>query len=437
MAPSKVTTMSASSPPLSRKRKSRTDSPSIPNDTAGVPTSPKTVANGINGNGVSELKHVPKEIITNKTIIAKLPDFEKPVIRTFNCVKHVRASQYPEVLGALPFPNDLRGLVAWTDAFVERLGWKALQEQEKTASQELRLRRAEKEKEELNARIVGLQTKLFVAVDERHKLKAEVGHLTTRNTFLESQRKRDQDQIASMTVTVAEKQTEIWNLTQDNEKLKASIRSLEEKVQQLIAEHTGDEKEKQAIIDAFETWKAVDKKHDDEVDALVDNLKKEVTAHSDAKSKADAALAESLARRADLEAENTKLSTLRTQLEALVNSIRDQLQKLEAEFGVSQGTNATLEALLRELTKKEESAQIEIQDLHGKLHDAKISVEEAKKQVHAEIEHANLHWNVLDTIRADGGWLQTGEKHACDCPPLAFTPPVSQVGPIPTQNLAI
>lgn len=47
--------------------------------------------------------------------------------RKFDCVKHVRPAQFPEALGALPFPQELRGLVAWTDAFVERLGWAALQ----------------------------------------------------------------------------------------------------------------------------------------------------------------------------------------------------------------------------------------------------------------------------------------------------------------------
>jgi hypothetical protein len=52
------------------------------------------------------------------------------VLRTFDCQRPVRPVLFPETPEVLPFPVDLRDLVAWTDAFVERLGWMALLAQE-------------------------------------------------------------------------------------------------------------------------------------------------------------------------------------------------------------------------------------------------------------------------------------------------------------------
>jgi hypothetical protein len=91
-------------------------------------------SNGTNGNGVSTLKesNVAKEIPTEPALDVKLDVFMKTElahaeIRKFPCVKHVRPAQFPEAIGALPFPQELKDLVAWTDVFVERLGWAALQ----------------------------------------------------------------------------------------------------------------------------------------------------------------------------------------------------------------------------------------------------------------------------------------------------------------------
>lgn len=50
--------------------------------------------------------------------------------RSFPCVVHTRSSAFPHVKGALPFPDEMTQLIAWTDAFVERLGWQALQQHE-------------------------------------------------------------------------------------------------------------------------------------------------------------------------------------------------------------------------------------------------------------------------------------------------------------------
>lgn len=50
--------------------------------------------------------------------------------RSFPCVVHMRSPAFPSVKDALPFPDDMSQLIAWTDAFVERLGWQALQQHE-------------------------------------------------------------------------------------------------------------------------------------------------------------------------------------------------------------------------------------------------------------------------------------------------------------------
>ncbi|KAJ5319102.1 uncharacterized protein N7506_011806 [Penicillium brevicompactum] len=385
--------MSAPSP-LTRRRKGRADSPRSSNDTASVPVAPvKAIqttngSNGTDGNGVSvtkelsTLNEISKQTVLNTTFDVFMKTELAVEARKFDCVKHVRPAQFPEALGALPFPQELRGLVAWTDAFVERLGWAALQAEQKTASKQTSLTRAEQKIESLNLRIQDLQTKLHDSVGMNHKLKGEISHLTSRNRALEEQHKWDVEQIESFNNTISEKQTMIWGLTKENEKQRASK-----------------------------------------------DVETQVTATKDALAKADIAEA----RFKNLEAENARLVTLDAQLSERVLSITEQLKRLEAEFGASEGQKATLEALLAELKKKETNAQIEIQNLHQKLHDAKESVEDAKEKVLAANEHARAHWDILQAIRVDGGWSRTDKGDVCD---IKLAPSVCRLPESQTQPIA-
>lgn len=300
---------------------------------------------------------------------------------------------------------------------------------QKTANKQTSLTRAEQKIESLNLRIQDLQTKLHDSVGVNHKLKGEISHLTSRNRALEEQHKWDVEQIESFNNTISEKQTVIWGLTKENEKQRASVGRLVERVKKLISQHKGDK----SLIDAFEDWKAADKIHDAEVDKLVDSLKKDVetqtAATKDALAKADIAEA----RFKNLEAENARLVTLDAQLSERVLSITEQLKRLEAEFGASEGQKATLEALLAELKKKETNAQIEIQNLHQKLHDAKESVEDAKEKVLAANEHARAHWDILQAIRVDGGWSRTDKGDVCD---IKLAPSVCRLPESQTQPIA-
>lgn len=298
---------------------------------------------------------------------------------------------------------------------------------QKTASKEISLGRADREIERLNLRIQDLQTKLHDSVGVNHKLKGEVSHLTSRNKALEEQHKWDVEQIEAFNKTISDKQTTIWSLTKENEKQRASVNRLVERVKKLISLHKGDKH----LIEAFEDWKAADKIHDEEVDKLVGSLKKEVEAHAAATKAAQAKADATEAKFKELEAENARLVTLDAQLAERVKTIADQLKQLEAEFGASEGQKATLKVLLSELKKKETNAQVEIQNLHQKLHDAKENVEAAKEQVLAANEHAKSHWETLQTIRVDGGWLRADGTDACEVKLAPFCKlPASQAQPI-------
>ncbi|KAJ5639668.1 uncharacterized protein N7484_007530 [Penicillium longicatenatum] len=426
MAPSKDTTMSASSSQI-RKRKGRADSPSSSNDTASVPAPVKTVqatngtngTNGANGNGVAALKasNASKDFITGQTVLngknvsSKTQIRIQTEIRSFECVKHVKPAQFPEVLGALPFPQELRSMVAWTDAFVQRLGWMALLQEQNAAKEKLSTSRAEKKNEELALRIQELQTKVHDLIDDNHDLRGKNAQLTSRNRFLEGHNKRDDKQIEAFKASISEKQTEIWNLTKENEKLRSGVESLEKQVKKLIEEYKG---EKSELIAAFEMWKSIDDEEDKKREALVTQLQTALDVEKAAKTKAETDLLSAKTKLAELEADNARLNSKQSQLDELVKNIRAQLQKAETDLGVSQGVKATLEEQLNQLTKKEKDAQLEIQSLLGKLNEAKIDVEAAKEQVFAANEHAKSHWHTLQTIRADGGWLSTEEKDSCD-----------------------
>jgi chromosome segregation ATPase len=246
-------------------------------------------------------------------------------------------------------------------------------------------------------------------------LKGDISRLTSRNRFLENQHKCDVKQIEAFNKTIAEKQTAIWGLTKENEKQRASVHSLVDRVKQLIAANNDNKH----LIDALKEWKAADKIHDDKIDKLVDSLKQDVETQKAATKAAEDKAEIANGKFKDLEHENARLVTLEAQLAERVKSIAEQLRQLEGDFGVTQGQKATLEASLAELTKKEADAHIEIQSLHQKVHDAKEEVKNAMKKVLESKDHAKLHWNILETIRVDGGWLRTNERHDCDELPVS------------------
>jgi len=130
------------------------------------------------------------------------------------------------------------------------------------------------------------------------------------------------------------------------------VNRLVERVKKLISQHKGDKH----LIDAFEDWKPADKIHGEEVDKLADALKKEVEKQKIATNEADKKADIADKRVKFLEAENPRLITQEAQLAERIKNIAEQLKKLERDFGVSEGQNATLEALLCELKKKEANA---------------------------------------------------------------------------------
>lgn len=127
---------------------------------------------------------------------------------------------------------------------------------------------------------------------------------------------------------------------------------LVERVKKLISQHKGDKH----LIDAFEDWKPADKIHDEEVGKVADALKKEVEKQKIATNEADKKADIADKRVKFLEGENPRLITQEAQLAERIKNIAEQLKKLERDFGVSEGQNATLEALLCELKKKEANA---------------------------------------------------------------------------------
>jgi len=108
---------------------------------------------------------------------------------------------------------------------------------------------AEKEKEQLLLRIQGLQTKVHNLVDDNHDLKGQNAQIKSRNRFLEGHNKRDDQQIENFKASISKNQTEIWNLSKENEKLKASAISRENQFEVLIEKYAG---EKLELLAAFE-----------------------------------------------------------------------------------------------------------------------------------------------------------------------------------------
>ena len=140
-------------------------------------------------------------LYVDRTVRKKTGIMVESVIRDFECVKHFRPADFPEALGHLPFPRELSELVAWSDAFVERLGVMALAIQQVrsfwvssnamsilTANHRtlfIRMRllaRANKKNDDLNDRIKELQTKPHDLVDENHKLRGNNAASSTAAT---------------------------------------------------------------------------------------------------------------------------------------------------------------------------------------------------------------------------------------------------------------
>lgn len=242
-------------------------------------------------------------------------------------------------------------------------------------------------------------------------MKGQNAQIKSRNRFLEGHNKRDDQQIENFKASISKKQTEIWNLKKENEKLRTSAINREKHFRMLIQKFAG---EKLGMLAAFEKYVKEDEEEDQEREAVITDLENKLKVEIMTNAAALANLKTATSRVADLEAENDLLVTKQAQLDGSLKETREKLQKAEKDLGDSEGKRATLEEQLYELTTKEKSAQVEIQSLLGKLSEAKIDVEAAKEQVLAANEHAKSHWHTLQTIRADGGWLSKEERDTCD-----------------------
>ncbi|KAJ5930813.1 hypothetical protein N7466_006306 [Penicillium verhagenii] len=442
MAPS---TMSASSP-VTRKRKGLADSPSSATDNTSAIANAKAVVvangtNGTNGNGVSKTSKVSKDIVTSQTVLNVKSKTEMRIqteIREFNCVKHVKPADFPEVISALPFPEELSGLVAWTDAFVERLGSIAMAEKEQTTFQRSTIDRINKEKSDLHAQIAKLKAENHRLVDAKTHLQSENSQLNARNSFLEKQHQDDVKQISIWEKKSHKDVAKICALIHKNEGLENSIKSLKATIQRHIDHHKGDEASRTALLEVFKAWVIAEEEEDRKRDEENRSLSTQLEAQRTATKEAIAALDAAKLRLQELEEKNAGLVTKSAQYEELIKTLREQLLASEEKYRVAEAGRVTLQGTCEGLNQKLASSLKENENLLLQLHDAQLKIVAAKDEVRKAEDHAKKHWHVLESIRVEGSWARTDEGDDCEtllAPHIIYCPAGEKFSEtIPTQT---
>ncbi|KAJ5950092.1 hypothetical protein N7454_001676 [Penicillium verhagenii] len=426
MAPS---TMSATSPVI-RKRKGRADSPSSLMDTTSALAPVKAIpaANGTNGNGVSKTGKVSKDTVPSKTVLNVKPTTGIRIhteIRQFNCVKHVKPADFPKTLSTLPFPESLNGLVAWTDAFVERLGLMAMAEKQQTTFQQTAIDLLTKEKADLQAKIDKLKAENDDLIDAKYHLQSENSQLSARNKSLEKQHEDDVKQISDFEKTSHEQVAQICALIHDNEGLKKKNKNLKAEVKRLVNHNIKDDLLRESMMEAFEAWIIEDDREDQERERINQDLTKQLEEQRIATNNALVDLETAKQKLHELEAHNAGLVTKCAQYEELIKTLRDQLQASEEKYRVAEAGRVTLEGTNQGLQQKLQSCLKENENLHLQLHTAELDIVAAKDKVRQAEAHAKQHWNVLESIRVDGRWARTDEGDDCE---LLMAPKVIYCG---------
>ncbi|OJJ42074.1 hypothetical protein ASPZODRAFT_147780 [Penicilliopsis zonata CBS 506.65] len=354
--------------------------------------------------------------------------------RSFDCQKPVRPVLFPEAPEMLPFPVELRDLVAWTDAFVERLGWMALMAHEKTGGSRGIEPDWEKERTDLLAQISGLTSQVHTLNDSNAYLNGECTRLQweldTANSKLE-QAKKDYNVLEQENKKVTADKTQ---LQMENEKLQKDVEAWHTSYLAMLGELGGDQKIIEQLKEQLaQALQQIQQEHAaqqgifDQLNVKIAELEAIIKQHEDKIKDADAAARSAEAITAAVRAELQVAIVERNQARAEVQVLRSQLGGLRWQQAQSESKVVLLEQKIVSLTEVSEKLNLQLQETDAKL---KASYADTLNAY----DHARYHWTVLQQVREAGSWLRRpGDHDRCEDPfPGPGAPVTGPVGgPLP------
>ncbi|KAJ5726001.1 uncharacterized protein N7483_007358 [Penicillium malachiteum] len=363
--------------------------------------------------------------------------------RTFACQKHYRPARFPEAVGALPFPREVRDLVAWTDSFVERLGWVTIQKEEEVVGFKTRLRHAEDEKIKFTKDITDLQSQLKDTEKTNEDLRRDRTELLSRIKVLELEKASLDNRIIGLKDENAKLNKDLWDLGAQNEILSDANASLTQMVNTLTTEYELDENRIRELQEELDRLNDEDLRRGLERETVISQLEAANKAKQDQIDILTAALT---AATADLVVAKDQVDSISESLkraEASRNEKIAELRDVKDKLRATESKNAGLDEQIRVLKRDISHYEQDIRVLNAQLTEASVRESEARAAVGAVQDHARTHWSTLQKIRGVGGWSRQNDWHECDTagsPPTAAIPvshtedPSSRSGGDPGQG---
>ncbi|RAO68274.1 uncharacterized protein BHQ10_004286 [Talaromyces amestolkiae] len=334
--------------------------------------------------------------------------------RTFPCQKHERPSRFPEPDGPLPFPKEMRDLVAWTDSFVEHLGWIALRGEQDITGYKARLRNADNEKITLTKEITDLQNQLKAVNKTVENMRQKNDTLSSEIKVLELDKAAVDKRIVELKEQNSQLDQERWQLSHDKETLINANESLTRMLNELTTKYELNEDHLHDLQKKLDDLNDEDLRKIEERESTIFKLQQVITSKQETIDSLTTALA---AAEAALIVAEDKVDSLTKRL-SRAETARDeavaQLNESKGEVRTLKGTNAGLEENIRVLQRDIAHHEEDIGVLKGQLAEASTREKEARAAVVSVQEHARTHWSTLQNIRVVGGWFRQNDWDVCD-----------------------
>jgi DNA repair exonuclease SbcCD ATPase subunit len=302
---------------------------------------------------VTSVHEIPEEI--QPAILVKFQPatfVPSPVFKEFQCEWPTVDANVNRVQEPLPFPSKLKDLIAWTDAFVDRIAVLTGEEEQKTL----------REKAALQAKVNSLKTELEktrkdrqTAIDRRAEAEREGNEFERKLKAALKENKAHEQTIKNLEEKEKNARIENSKLLKKNSELATKyefVRKANIELKKKLADVSEDYEEVSALHD-FD-HEALEKEH-----KLYDEEhKKRVTAEK------------------ELSETRTKLATAETKVDSLKTEVKD----LKTKFATATEFNAKLEGDVARLSKGLAASE-------ASLNEAKITIDGLKTVIEVGREH--------------------------------------------------
>ncbi|OCL03301.1 hypothetical protein AOQ84DRAFT_154216 [Glonium stellatum] len=362
---------------------------------------------------------------SNLTVVSKYEaPIKETIYREFHCEYPKVHTHVTKIRDALPFPGKLGDVIAWTDAFVERIAFMAHEEEHKASEREKTIRQVTSDRDSFKSYLENQKrltqaekdAKKAVQDDLRIEKKKNLQQATTIKNLNDRISKNDKA-FKAMVASFTEK------LTQAGKHDDADHKAME-KLNEQLAEQS---KELQMLQDQLDNKKGELTTKTEQLETLKTQLKKTTqdleNSEAVVKSQKETIAAANAAR--DIANGNVdRLQTLLEQAQKHAESVKKQLETTEASVELLNAENIKTEVqianLKADLDKSKVAESITKQELEQAKENAKKALDKAKEDLDAANESKELYKEMSEAqeariaahVKEDEAHVKVDKAHA-------------------------